>query len=107
MNAVSQDAFLGRGTHSPYLDILNHIELSALEDALQAKYGKASKAAGADKKERDRKRNELSRQTETTQRRGRDYPLPERMLIADIIGDLVEDLPEDEIVRRKVGAIKA
>ena len=33
MNAVSQDAFLGRGTHSPYLDILNHIGLFCDENA--------------------------------------------------------------------------
>jgi hypothetical protein len=33
MNAVVQDAFLGRGTESPYLDILNHIGLFYDENA--------------------------------------------------------------------------
>jgi Protein of unknown function (DUF3435) len=35
------------------------------------------------------------------------FSLPERRRIADILGDLVEDLPEDEIVRRKVDSINA
>ena len=33
MNAVVQDAFLGRGTKSPYLAILNHMGLRSDEDA--------------------------------------------------------------------------
>jgi len=33
INAVSQDAFLGQGTHSPYLDILNYISLLCDENA--------------------------------------------------------------------------
>lgn len=89
-NAMSQDAGLGRGTESPYLDILNHLgiqydenapmgvsdeemriigpnstirqlekELSTLDETLQAKYGKPTKATGADRKMRDQKKNEL------------------------------------------------
>lgn len=33
MNAVSQDAFLGRSTDSPYLNTLNHIGLQYDENA--------------------------------------------------------------------------
>lgn len=33
------------------------------------------------------------------------FSLPERRRIADILGYLNEDLPEDEIVRRKIDAI--
>lgn len=168
---MPQDAGLGRGTESPYLDILNHLgiqcdenaptgvsdevmravgpdakvrrlerEWSALEADLQAKYEKSTKATGADKKRRDQKQNEL-RVARQTQRRkvaailrrnhfkarnneelGRQlrgihgpqqplrkivFSLPERRLVADILSDLDEDLPEDEIVRRKINAINA
>ncbi len=170
-NAIPQDAGLGRGTESPYLDILNHIGLQydenapigvsdevmcaigpsnnirrlerewlALEAEMQAKYGKATKATGEDKRSRDRKWNELraakqqqrrkvedllrknhfkKRNTEELERQlhglhGPQQPLrkvifslPERRVLADILGDLDEDLPEDEIVRRKVDAINA
>ncbi|KAJ2893428.1 hypothetical protein MKZ38_008686 [Zalerion maritima] len=115
-------------------------EWSALEAELQAKYGKSTKATGADKKRRDQKQNEL-RVARQTQRRkvaailrrkyfkeknneeldrqlcGVHEPqqplqkvvfhLPERRLIANILSDLDKDLPEDEIVRRKVDAINA
>lgn len=171
MNAVVQDAFLGRGTESPYLNILNHIglqydenaptevpdefmravgpdstvrrleeEWSALEARLQAKYGKSSLATGADKAERDKLANKLraARQRQrrsvaqmlrhehfekkngeelNRQLRGIQGPqqplqkiifsLPERRRIASILGDLNEDLPEEDIVRRKVDAINA
>ncbi len=170
-NAIPQDAGLGRGTESPYLDILNHIGLEydenapmgvsdevmcaigpsskirrlegewlTLEAALEVRYGKATKATGEDKKLRDRKSNELraakqqqrrnvevlirkdhfkTRNTEELDRQllglhGPQQPLqkvifslPERRVLADILGDLDEDLPEDEIVRRKVDAINA
>ena len=33
MRAISQDAFLGRGAHSPLIDILNHIGLRYDENA--------------------------------------------------------------------------
>jgi hypothetical protein len=170
-NAMAQDAGLGRGTESPYLDILNHIGLqydenaptgvsdeimraigpsSAVrrlerdwadhEAALQAKYGKSTKAAGADKEKRERLRNDLRAATQLHRRkietilrqehfkerqrkeldrqlRGIHTPqqplqkvtfsLPERRLLGSILGDLDEDLPEDEIVLRKIDAINA
>ena len=80
MRAIALQAFLGRGTHSPLQDILNHVglqydetaptratsdmmclvgpdsmilrleeELSALTAELDQRYGKASRATGADK----------------------------------------------------------
>ncbi|KAI3327466.1 hypothetical protein F4824DRAFT_484708 [Ustulina deusta] len=170
-NAMSQDAGLGRGTESPYLDILNHlgiqydenapmgvsdeemriigpdstirrleIEWSALEAALHAKYGKSTKATGADRKMRDRKANELRAARQRRRRKAADllrkdhfkkrnnteldrqlrgihgpqqplqkvlFSLPERRLLAEILGELDEDLPEIEIVQRKVDAINA
>jgi len=168
-DASAQNAGLGRGTHSPYLDVLSHIgvqydenapmgvsdemmhaigpdstvrrlerEWSELEAELQATYGKSTKATGADKKRREQKWNEL-RAARQKQRRtvgsilrkdhfkkrnaeelnrqllGIHTPqqplqkvifnLPERRLLADILGDLDEDLPEDDIVRRKIDSI--
>lgn len=171
INAISQDAGLGRGTESPYLDILNHIgleydenaptgvsdevmraigpdsrirrlqrEWADLQTALAAKYGNASDATGADKKTQEQLRNELKAAKQRHRRKltellrkdhfrernekeldrqlrgvhGPQQPLqkvifslPERRILADILGDLNEDLPEDEIVRRKVDAINA
>ena len=168
---MSQDAGLGRGTESPYLDILNHLgiqydenapmgvsdeemriigpdstirrlerEWSALEAALQAKYGKSTKATGADRKMREQKANELRAARQRRRRKAADllrkdhfkkrnnaeldrqlrgihgpqqplqkviFSLPERRLLAEILGDLDEDLPEIEIVQRKVDAINA
>lgn len=170
-NAIAQDAGLGRGTESPYLDILNHIglkydenaptgvsdevmcaigpdseirrlqkELSDLETELAAKYGEASKATGQDGERRARKRNELQAAKKRQRRRVVDilrrdhfekrngqeldrqlhgihqpqqqlqkviFSLPERRILADILGDLDEGLPEEGIVRRKVDAINA
>ncbi|KAI1207667.1 uncharacterized protein F4807DRAFT_173788 [Annulohypoxylon truncatum] len=170
-NAMSQDAGLGRGTESPYLDILNHLgmqydenapmgvsdeemriigpdsttrqlerEWSDLEAELQARYGKSTKATGDDRKMREqkarilktarqkhrrnvgnllrksyfRKRNntELDRQLcgihQPQQRLQKIiFSLPERNLLAAILGDLDEDLPEVGIVQRKVDAINA
>ena len=168
---MPQDAGLGRGTASPYLDILNHIGIqydenaptgvsdevmraigpdgtvrrlqeqwSALEVALANKYGRSTKAKGADKAARDQKWNEL-RAARQQQRRKvakilrKDYfekrnnqeldrqldgthgpqqplqkvifSLPERRRLAEILGDLDEDLPEDQIVCRKIEAINA
>lgn len=171
INAISQDAGLGRGTESPYLDILNHIgleydenaptgvsdevmraigpdsrirrlerEWADLQTALAAKYGNASDATGADKKTQEQLRNELKAAKQRHRRKltellrkdhfrernekeldrqlrgvhGPQQPLqkvifslPERRILADILGNLNEDLPEDEIVRRKVDAINA
>lgn len=169
-NAISQDAGLGRGTESRYLDILNHLSLqydenaptqvsdqtmrkigpdnktrqlesewSALEAVLTAKYGKSTKATGADGENRKKKQNEVrtARQrlrrrilnilrknyfeqrntNELDRQRGIHHPqqplqkvhfsLPERRVLAEILGDLDESLPEDRIVRRKVEAINA
>lgn len=167
---MPQDAGLGRGAGSPYLNILNHIglqydenaptgfsdevmcaigpdstvrrlerEWSALEAALDAKYGKSTKTTGTNKT-REQKRNDL-RTAKQRQRRevteilhkdhfkkrnheelerqlcgihGPQQPLqkvvfslPEQRVLAEILGDLDEDLRENEIVRRKVDAINA
>jgi len=170
-NAMPQDAGLGRGTESPYLDILNHLgivydenapmgvsdeemriigpdstirrlerEWSALEAALLAKYGKSTKATGAYRKMREQKANELRAVRQRRRRKMADllrkdhfkkrnnteldrqlrgiyepqqplqkviFILPERRVLAEILGDLDEDLPEIEIVQRKVDAINA
>ncbi|KAK8068829.1 hypothetical protein PG994_005445 [Apiospora phragmitis] len=89
-NAMAQDAGLGRGTDSPYLDILNHIGLQydesapmgvsdevmhavgpnsticrlerqweELEAELTVKYGRPTKATGADKGRRVQTQNDL------------------------------------------------
>lgn len=168
---MAQDAGLGRGTESPYLDILNHLgimfdehapmgvseeqmliigpdstirrlesEWEALEDVLKEKYGDSAKATGADGKMRKQKANELraarqrwrrkagtflrkdhfkkrNRMELDRQLRGIHEPqqllekvifsLPERRHLAEILGDLDEDLPEIEIVQRKIDAINA
>ena len=168
---MSQDAGLGRGTESPYLDILNHLgiqfdenapmgvsdeemrvigpdstirrleaEWSTLEAVLQTKYGKSTKATGADRQMRERKANELRAAKQRRRRKAADllrkdhfkkrniteldrqlrgirapqqplqkvvFSLPERRLLAEILGDLDEDLPETEIVQRKIDAVNA
>ncbi|KAK6842236.1 FluG domain-containing protein [Apiospora arundinis] len=170
-NAVAQDAGLGRGTESPYLDILNHIGLQydenaptgasdevmravgpnstirrlerqweELEASLTVQYGRPTKATGADKEKRvqmqydlrvarqqhRRKVAEILRKDHFKKRNNDEFDrqlrglhesqsplqtvvfcLRERRLLAAILGDLDEDLSEDEIVRRKVDAINA
>lgn len=175
MNAVPQDAFLGRGTTSPYLTILHYLgficdenaptsvpdefmdamgpnakiseleeEMSLLRSRLEQTYGRASQAAGLDKDEytalqrklatarqiyrkevqvmlrreyyKFRNDRELDRQlygdVEPEPQKPREpepvfFSLPERRRLAEVMGDLDEDLPRDSIVSRKIRAIKA
>jgi hypothetical protein len=170
MNAVVQDAFLGRGTQSPYLAIFNHMglrldenapkgvpdemmrmigpsaavrrlerEMDALQAELREKYGRPSRAVGDDKKRYDsvqarlstarqkhrrkvfRKlyrefftesdKKELQKQLQGIHEPVVEHPvvhvLPERRKLAAIMGDMDEDLPEGDIVQRKVEAINA
>ncbi|KAJ2906919.1 hypothetical protein MKZ38_009782 [Zalerion maritima] len=172
INAVFQDAFLGRGTASPYLTILNHLGLicdenaptavpdelmraigpdaatrkleermSALRARLEPVYGQASRASGCDKEEYDqlvgqlraarqkhrrkfleiirkdyfqfRNDRELENQLEDICEPERPPPepvifsLPERKCLAEILGDLDDNLPEEALIRRKINAINA
>jgi hypothetical protein len=170
MNAVVQDAFLDRGTKSPYLAILNHMglrldenapkrvsdemmraigpnaavrrleqQMEALQAELRLKYGRPSRATGDDKRryeslqarlsaarQRHRRKvfrviyadhfvesdeNELQKQLqgihEPVVTRQVTHSLPERQVLADILGDMDEDMSEEEIVKRKVEAINA
>ncbi|KAI1291664.1 hypothetical protein F5Y03DRAFT_388333 [Xylaria venustula] len=160
-NAMSQDAGLGRGTESPYLDILNHLSIQydenapmgvfdeemriigpdstirqlerewlALKTELLTKYRKSTKATGTDRKMREQRRRrkaaDLLRKDHFKKRNNIEldrqlrgiyepqqplqkviFSLPERRVLAEIFGDLDEDLPEIEIVQRKVDAINA
>ncbi len=170
MHAVVQDAFLNRGTASPYLAILNHMglrldenapkrvsdemmreigpsatvrklekQMEALQTELQQKYGRPSRAMDLDKQRYERLQAKLSRARqrhrkkvfrliyaehfvqddedelqkqlqgihEPVVRREVRHSLPERQALADILGDIDEDLSEEEIVKRKVEAINA
>jgi hypothetical protein len=170
MNAVVQDAFLGRGTQSPYLAIFNHMglrldenapkgvpdemmrmigpsaavrrleqEVEALQAELREKYGRPSWATGDEKKKYESLQAQLSTARQKQRRKVfrkayRDYftesdekelqkqlqgirepavdrqvthSLPKRRALADVMGDMDEDLPEADIVRRKVEAINA
>ena len=166
---MPQDAGLGRGIESLYLDIFNYLGImfdenipigvsdeqmrvirpdsairrlkrdqKALEDLLKEKYRDSTKATGNDKKIRKQKANELkaARQRWRRKREGllrKDYfkkrnrteldkqlhsiyepyqllekvifSLLERRHFAEILSDLDEDLPEIEIVQRKIKAI--
>lgn len=170
VNAVIQDAFLGRGTNSPILSIVNQMGLQSDENAPQSvsdeimemigpsravdrleqaseqlrillteKYGRPSRATAEEReqykktqtslraarqdhrrkvykmiyKDHFKKKNEEELQN---QLKGIYKPqavrrivhkLPERNHVATILGDLDEDLSEEEIVRRKIEAINA
>ncbi|KAJ2902465.1 uncharacterized protein MKZ38_000594 [Zalerion maritima] len=152
-NAVVQDAFLGRGTQSPYLAIFNHMGLRLNENApkgipdemmrtigpstairrleqkmdelqaeLREKYGRPSQSVGDDKKRKvfrkiyrdffaESDKKELQKQLqgihEPVVERPVVHELPERRKLAAIMGDMDEDLPEEDIVQRKVEAINA
>ncbi|KAJ2903748.1 hypothetical protein MKZ38_009400 [Zalerion maritima] len=172
MNAVPQDAFMERGTTSPYLAVLNHLgvicdenaptnvpdelmqaigpdittrrleeEMSSLQARLEAMYGEACRAIGDNKAEYTELRRKLA--TARKNHRGKihtiiraDYfkfrndrelerqlkgncepqgpqpkpvvfSVPERRRLAEILGDLDEDLPRDMVIRRKIDAINA
>ncbi|KAJ2906068.1 hypothetical protein MKZ38_003105 [Zalerion maritima] len=124
MNAVPQDAFMERGTSSPYPSILNYLGLFCDENAptqvpdedrLASKYGRASRATGPDKDEY----TALQRRLATARQNYRDnvltilrkdhfqvrnnrelQNLPERRRLAEIMGDLNEDLSREQVVRR-------
>jgi hypothetical protein len=170
MNAVVQDAFLGRGTQSPYLAIFNHMglrldenapkrvpdemmrmigpsaavrrleqDMEALQATLQQKHGCPSWAPDNEKRQyesikaqlstaRQKQRRKVFRKTykdyfaksddkelqnqlqgiyEPVVEREVMHSLPERRALAGIMGDMDEDLPEEDIVRRKIEAINA
>ena len=48
INAVVQDAFLRRGTKSPYLNVLNHLGLKCDEGAPTTVYAEIMEAIGPD-----------------------------------------------------------
>lgn len=170
MNAVVQDAFLGRGTRSPILAILNQMglyrdenapqfvpdevmatigpsrpvdrleqKLKQMQTSLCETYGRPSKAPvelsqkykelqtslRAARQKHRRKTLEMLRENYFKQRNDEElqnqlhgihkpleakrvvYESPERQRVATILGDFDEDLSNDEIVRRKIEAIKA
>ena len=170
MNAVVQDAFLGRGTQSPYLAIFNHMglrldedapkrvpdemmraigpntavrrleeEMEALQAKLKQKYGRPTWATEDEKKHYNSIKSQLSTARQKQRRKVfrmlyRDHfvendecelqkqlqgihepmverqithSLPQRRILAEILGDMDEDLPEEDIVSRKVEAINA
>ncbi|KAK3693493.1 hypothetical protein B0T22DRAFT_532730 [Podospora appendiculata] len=170
MNAVVQDAFLGRSTQTPYLAIFNHMglrldenapkrvpdemmrmigpnaavrrleqRLEDLQTALRQKYGRPSWATEDEIKQYETTQAQLSAARQKQRRkvfrklyknyfiesddqelqnqlqgireplveREVTHSLPERRILADIMGDMDEDLPEEDILRRKVEAINA
>ncbi len=170
MNAVVQDAFLGRGTESPYLAVLNHMGLRRDENAPKAvseeemraigpssairqlepkaenlrtelckKYGRPSLAPDKEKadytgilsqlrtaRQKHRRKvlrmlhknhfNEADESELQKQLQGIHEPiaekdvihtLQERKRLVDILGDMDDDLSEEDIVRRKIEAINA
>ncbi|KAM5348918.1 hypothetical protein ACJ41O_008741 [Fusarium nematophilum] len=169
-NAVVQDAFLGRGTATPYLAIFNHMGLRRDENApkvvsdelmcaigpssdvrrleeevkkmkadLEEKYGRISSAPKEDQSRYARKREELrtARQKhrrkvfkmiykdhfdakdeeelqkqlqgirEPEVKREVQHVLQQRTQVADILSDMDDAIPQQEIVQRKVEAINA
>lgn len=169
-NAVIQDAFLGRGTKSPMLTVLNFMGLQTDETAPQSvsdevmemigpsravamlehevqqtrnrlseSYGRPSRAPADEQsmyytlqqqlrcarqhhrrkvlklmtedhfkqRNEDELQNQLHGIHKPLQMRKIVHSLPQRNEIAELLGDLDDDLPEDEIVRRKIDAINA
>lgn len=170
MRAVFQDAFLGRGTQSPYIAIFNYMmrfdenvpkklppealaaiapgkrlrrlnhELKCLRAELQREHGAIKRAPDADRVRYRVKQNEqraaqkkqnrkafkrfieeyfvqannelLSKQAQGISQSGLptrevQFQQPERTRLADLFGDLNEDMPEGKIVQRKIDTINA
>lgn len=170
MNAVFQDAFLGRGTESPYIAIFNYMiqfdenvpkklpkevsdtlipgrrlrqlneEVAGLLVDLRRRYGAIKRAPPADQEKYNEKRKAqkaaqqkqnrkvlkevvrayfLQRDKELLSKQAQGVPLedlatkgvkfqqPERMRLAELFGDMDEDIPEDMIVQRKIDTINA
>ena len=167
MNAVFQDAFLGRGTESPYVAIFNYMiqfdedvpkntrkystaltpsrqvrqrseELANLRvelkrgygtikgapDAEKEKYAETQNALRAARQKQDRKalkaivreyflqkeKDLLSKQAQGIPQKelatkGVKFQQPERMRLAELFGDMAEDIPEAMILQRKIDTI--
>ncbi|RYO82366.1 hypothetical protein DL766_004754 [Monosporascus sp. MC13-8B] len=143
-NAVVQDAFLGRGTATPYLSIFNHMGLrrdenapKVVSDELMCAIGPSSdvrrleeevKKMKADLEEKQKHRRkvfkmiykdhfdakdeeELQKQLqgirEPEVKREVQHVLQQRTQVADILSDMDDAIPQQEIVQRKVEAINA